>query len=278
MSEQDEQKVYRSTSQRRTFRACGYKHLLRYEQGWRPIHEKAVWRFGHIMQDVADAIIGQGPPIGSMEEAATCFRTLWAAEAKKATVQWPKTRPWTFYNDRGTELAKLMYAELPKRIKRTVWTEKELRYEVAPGVYELAIPDFYGEVLDSKGNPRMTILDFKTSDPAALKSRVRSADQDVQLPLYAWLIGPEKTARDALYVAIRHDRVSEISVTAESEQPLNDLAQALAERLSADLLAIRQGGPLLRRAMETDPARCDVCRVRGICRRDDTPLSNEDAP
>lgn len=122
------------------------------------------------------------------------------------------------------------------------------------------------------------LIDFKTSDPAALKSRVRSADQDVQLPLYAWLIGPEKTARDALYVAIRHDRVSEISVTTETEQPLDDLSQALAERLSADLLAIRQGGPLLRRAMETDPARCDVCRVRGICRRDDTPLSNEDAP
>ena len=119
------------------------------------------------------------------------------------------------------------------------------------------------------------LIDFKTSDPAALKSRVRSIDQDVQLPLYAWLIGPEKTARDALYVAIRHDRVSEISVTTETEQPLHDLAQALAERLSADLLAIRQGGPLLRRAMETDPSRCDICRVRGICRRDDTPLSTE---
>lgn len=153
--------VYRSTSQRRKFRECGFKHVLHYQQGWRTKKDKGVFRFGHIMQDVANEIT-QGH-LASAADAEALFLNLWAP-VEAMDLVWPKTRPWSVYRDRGRELAKLMFAELPNRIRNIQFMDTEIRYEISPGVYELAIPDLYAEVLGDDGVWRWTILDYKTSD------------------------------------------------------------------------------------------------------------------
>ncbi len=125
---------------------------------------------------------------------------------------------------------------------------------------------------DSKGSGQgHQLIDFKTSDPSALQARVKPGDRDVQLALYAWLIGPDHVAEDAAYVSLRHDGVYELGLAAVTGQPLPDLVGATLDRLETQLQSIADGRPISRTGLLNDPKVCEFCNYRGICRRDDEP-------
>lgn len=125
---------------------------------------------------------------------------------------------------------------------------------------------------DAKGSGQVhRLIDFKTSDPSALKARVKPGDRDVQLALYAWLIGPNHVAEDAAYVSLRHDGVHELSLAAVTGQPLPDLVSATLDRLETQLQSIADGRPISRTGLLNDPKVCEFCNYRGVCRRDDEP-------
>lgn len=117
------------------------------------------------------------------------------------------------------------------------------------------------------------LIDFKTTDPGRLRSRLKSAKEDVQLALYAWLTseGPSP-ARQALYVSVRHDRVSEIDLGTETGQGVDSLAQSASQAVGLALADIGAGRPILPIAAEENPKFCERCEARGICRIDDEPL------
>lgn len=171
--------IYRSTSQRRTYRSCGYKHMLKYRLGWRKRRDHGSFQFGHVMQDVANGILMQ--ELTTAEQAAAFFLTRWAPFETQPDLDWPKTKPWTLFRDRGVELAKHMVEVLPQRIRNPKIIEQEIRFEIAPGTHELAIPDLYAEVLGADGVWRWTILDFKTSDR---DYHALAAENDEQLTDY----------------------------------------------------------------------------------------------
>ena len=125
---------------------------------------------------------------------------------------------------------------------------------------------------DAKGSGQVhRLIDFKTSDPSTLKARVKPGDRDVQLALYAWLIGPNHVAEDAAYVSLRHDGVHELSLAAVTGQPLPDLVSATLDRLETQLQSIADGRPISRTGLLNDPKVCEFCNYRGVCRRDDEP-------
>jgi ATP-dependent helicase/nuclease subunit B len=120
---------------------------------------------------------------------------------------------------------------------------------------------------------RSTLIDFKTSDPENLKKNVKLGDRDVQLPMYAWLIGSEHSTHDAAYVSVRRDAVSEIGLTETARQPVADLAQAAVDQVTKALAGIAAGEPITLTGMTRDKNICERCNVRGICRRDDVAAS-----
>lgn len=127
-----------------------------------------------------------------------------------------------------------------------------------------------------KRDAASVLIDFKTSDPDQLKRSVKSGDQDVQLPLYAWLIGPEHVAADAAYVSIKRDGIHDIPLTQTTGQPMAQLMGSVVTQVSNALGGIAAGDPIELLGMTRDKKICERCNVRGVCRRDDiVALSNE---
>jgi ATP-dependent helicase/nuclease subunit B len=128
-----------------------------------------------------------------------------------------------------------------------------------------------------KRDANSVLIDFKTSDPDQLKRSVKSGDRDVQLPLYAWLIGPEHVAADAAYVSIKRDGIRDISLTQATGQPMAQLTTSAVTQVSDALGSIIAGDPIELLGMTRDKKICERCSVRGVCRRDDlVALSSED--
>lgn len=120
-----------------------------------------------------------------------------------------------------------------------------------------------------KSDAASLLIDFKTSDPNQLKRSVKPGDRDVQLPLYAWLIGPEHSAADAAYVSIQRDAVHDIGLTQTTGQPLDQLTASVVTQVTNALGHIASGGPIDPLGMTRDKKVCERCNVRGVCRRDD---------
>jgi ATP-dependent helicase/nuclease subunit B len=128
-----------------------------------------------------------------------------------------------------------------------------------------------------KRDAASVLIDFKTSDPDELKRSVKSGDRDVQLPLYAWLIGPEHVAADAAYVSIKRDGIRDIPLTQTTGQPMAQLTTSAVTQVSNALGSIVAGDPIELLGMTRDKKICERCSVRGVCRRDDiVTLSGDD--
>lgn len=190
----------RSTSQRRTYRECGYKYLLKYGQGWGQRQNKGRYRFGDVMQYVADMIItGQ---VESPSDAEAAFLRGWDwVKAEGDALWWSKKHTWDYLRARGRVLAGKMVLELAKRIPlgevdddgqpiRRHLNER-LVYELG-GDRELAIPDYVGlcqrydfERQEWGDTLVWTVLDYKTADQGALLySPDTVAERDEQLTDY----------------------------------------------------------------------------------------------
>ena len=124
---------------------------------------------------------------------------------------------------------------------------------------------------ESSAEGRHVLIDFKTSEPVGLKARVKPGNRDIQLALYAWLIGDEQTVQEAAYVSVRHDGIYDLGLAAVTGQPLDDLVVDTITRLEEDLQAIAEGKAIERSGLLADATICDQCSFRGVCRRDDDP-------
>lgn len=120
-----------------------------------------------------------------------------------------------------------------------------------------------------KNGSASVLIDFKTTDPDQLKRSVKPGDRDLQLPIYAWLIGPEHTATDASYVSVKRDAIHEIQLARTTGQAMGQLTASAVDQVSSALSSIAAGDPIALLGMTRDKKICERCNVRGVCRRDD---------
>src|SRR5438552_1010948 len=150
----------RSVSQRREYRACGYKWFLHRMQGLRMRHEPGRFAFGDVMQAVADHIVLGG---GTVTPAAAqeYFDAVWLLLPLVSALRdaagypneptWPKTKGWGWYRERGRALAAKAATELPAHIRPNgvCVVNRPVRFTIE-GVQEVAIPDLVTHV-DRRG-------------------------------------------------------------------------------------------------------------------------------
>ncbi|KAF0163966.1 MAG: Inactivated superfamily I helicase, partial [bacterium] len=106
------------------------------------------------------------------------------------------------------------------------------------------------------------LLDYKTQSRQALKRKLDSGGEDVQLPAYAWLAG----AVEAGFVTVDADKVE----TLAWPEGLAEAAEAESARLRATLADLAAGAPL---PAQGAPETCAWCEMRGLCR-----IEHRDSP
>lgn len=119
------------------------------------------------------------------------------------------------------------------------------------------------------------LIDFKTTDPKLLSKRLGPDGDDIQLPLYAWLIAAQKESPpidDVRYVAVRRDGVTEVSIQKGNDLDVAVLAQQAVDRLESALLTFKNRLPVIATGTNKEESICNYCSVRGVCRRDESPL------
>lgn len=114
----------------------------------------------------------------------------------------------------------------------------------------------------------LRLIDFKTTDPKALKRRIKTIEDDVQLALYAWLLSPEPV-ESATYVSIRREETVDIGLAGSTDAPFSERVEATVALLTNKLAQIANGEPILAEGMHKHSTICEQCTVRGVCRRDD---------
>ncbi len=114
--------------------------------------------------------------------------------------------------------------------------------------------------LDEADGGRRQLIDYKTSAAQALKSKVKTPLDDVQLAFYAALLGADEKL-EAAYLAI--DGADAPEVIAQPGVAAD--AQALLEGLAGEWQRLKAGAGLPALGEGTV---CDTCEARGLCRRD----------
>jgi ATP-dependent helicase/nuclease subunit B len=100
------------------------------------------------------------------------------------------------------------------------------------------------------------VLDYKTQPAAALRSKLKQAGEDVQLPFYAHVF----EATEAAFISIEKDKV----LTVAPPQDVSQLSHANIERLKLVFAQMRSGTPLPANGIDTV---CTYCEMRGLCRK-----------
>jgi ATP-dependent helicase/nuclease subunit B len=120
-----------------------------------------------------------------------------------------------------------------------------------PGLGEITL---HGRIdrVDEKGEAR-AVIDYKTSAASALKKKLKTPAEAIQLPFYAWL-----AEAAAAYLPINETPVAPLQLDGETD------VDAISRRLPELLEAIAAGATL--RASGID-AVCQYCEARGMCRK-----------
>lgn len=141
------------------------------------------------------------------------------------------------------------------------WTAQGWRYEsgetdfaVSHSVQGLGEVTLHGRVdrVDARGEAR-TVIDYKTSAAQALKKKLRTPDEAVQLPFYAWLCEAA-----AAYLPINEAPVATLELDGETD------VAAISLRLPKLLEAIAAGAALPAHGVD---GICQYCEARGLCRK-----------
>jgi ATP-dependent helicase/nuclease subunit B len=109
-----------------------------------------------------------------------------------------------------------------------------------------------------EGPEGLALVDYKAQALQALRAKLKTPGEDVQLAFYALLTG---SARAEL-VSLDDQRVDGVAL------PDASLVEAEAERLRATFGALALGAPL---HAQGTPEQCARCEMRGLCRRDHWP-------
>jgi ATP-dependent helicase/nuclease subunit B len=100
------------------------------------------------------------------------------------------------------------------------------------------------------------VLDYKTQSDTLLKSKLKQAGEDVQLPFYAHVF----EATEAAFISIEKNKV----LTVVPPQDVAPLAHANIERLKLVFAQMREGVALPANGVD---AVCTYCEMRGLCRK-----------
>ena len=134
------------------------------------------------------------------------------------------------------------------------------RYQSGELPFELPLnggPVLYGRTdrVDARGS-ESRVLDYKMTDAARLRNKLKEPGEDVQLPCYAHVY----EADEAAFISIEKDKV----ISVEPSQDLPELEQANIGRLLAVFEQMRAGAAMP--AHGVDEA-CEYCEMRGLCRK-----------
>lgn len=135
--------------------------------------------------------------------------------------------------------------------------------------------------IDHRIEGAYALIDYKNQTRKALVERIRPAERDVQLALYAWLFSvsrvglvvadPESETAERICAAAELDRAAYLPLREDgacAPVELPDIARharSQAARLKAALVALRSGVPA--RAFPAE-RHCRHCAYAGLCRKD----------
>ncbi len=118
--------------------------------------------------------------------------------------------------------------------------------------------------IDAHADGRTLVIDYKARRADDLKSSLRTAGEDIQLPLYGLLLAQRPAA--AAYLAFERATEDGAGIAAVAPpQPFAELVDAVGARLRSDLQRIADGAPLPAIGARSV---CERCEMRGLCRRD----------
>jgi len=100
------------------------------------------------------------------------------------------------------------------------------------------------------------VLDYKTQAAALLRSKLKHAGEDVQLPFYAHVF----EATEAAFISIEKNKV----LMVEPQQDVAQLSAANIERLKMVFAQMRDGVAMPANGID---AVCEYCEMRGLCRK-----------
>lgn len=103
------------------------------------------------------------------------------------------------------------------------------------------------------------VLDYKTQSRESLRKKLEPPGEDVQLAVYALLLG--KPPAEAAFVALDGDEVREVAPA----EGIADLSQAALARLKELFDHLHRGAPM---PAQGTAEVCAYCEMRGLCRKD----------
>ncbi|MGD2140627.1 MAG: PD-(D/E)XK nuclease family protein [Burkholderiales bacterium] len=136
-------------------------------------------------------------------------------------------------------------------------------------VIEIALPDatvlhLEGridriDVREADSGDELAVVDYKTRSVTDLRAAICEPGEDVQLPVYAAVLGAQKT-RETFFLALDGKQVKAVAI----DEEVSSSAGNAIERL-VDLFArMREGAALPAQGVE--PA-CRYCEMSGLCRK-----------
>jgi len=115
----------------------------------------------------------------------------------------------------------------------------------------------------SEGKSQTAVIDYKARAATALQAKLKSAGEDVQLPVYAALAEaayPDFEVAEAAYLSIERNAVKQIAYP-----DADNMGEAHVTRLQTLFEAMHVAAPLPAQGVENV---CKFCEARGLCRRD----------
>jgi ATP-dependent helicase/nuclease subunit B len=115
----------------------------------------------------------------------------------------------------------------------------------------------------SDGVKQTAVIDYKARAASVLQAKLKSAGEDVQLPVYAALAEaahPDYQVAEAAYLSVERNGVKQVPYP----EPHN-IGEAHVIRLHAMFEALHNQAPLPAQGVEKV---CNFCEARGLCRRD----------
>ncbi|HCA27761.1 MAG TPA: hypothetical protein DEP05_09025 [Betaproteobacteria bacterium] len=115
--------------------------------------------------------------------------------------------------------------------------------------------------IDIRSDGQLAVLDYKTQRLEQLKKRLDPPGEDVQLPLYAWLVdGP---VANASFLSLEKNGKRLESAGLEDDLPT--VCEATLDRLATLFNRLYRGAPLPAHGAAES---CGYCEMRGLCRKD----------
>jgi len=232
---------------------CPYRFFARSVLGIRELDEadEALDKsdYGNALHRILKAFHDSHPPLerdaaldrlNAVSAAEFAMLPAWTAAAWRS--KWEKIQP--AYLD-----AWLAHASAGWR-----YESGETDFAVPHTIAGLGEVTLHGRVdrVDAKDDTRY-VIDYKTSTAQSLRKKLKSPDEAVQLPFYAWLCEAA-----AAYLPINEVPVAPLELDGETD------VEAISRRLPDLLEAIAAGAALPAHGVD---GVCAYCEARGLCRK-----------